>query len=166
MSNEQIINVENFKRGRVGRKRMTLDVERILNTPLCQRQTIVAIAKALGIHKTTLHRMVKRKQVKKVPNSIKPYLTEHHKLARIRWVLSSLIILRPIREIPKFRNMYNYVHTDEKWFCFSKISTRYYLAPGELGPDRKCKNKRFIKKIMFYAAVARPHILPGTQDVI
>ena len=55
--------------------------------------------------------------------------------------------------------MFNYVHTDEKWFCFSKISKKYYLAPGEQGPDRKCKNKRFIKKIMFLAAVARPHIV-------
>ncbi|XP_048496229.2 uncharacterized protein LOC125495524 [Beta vulgaris subsp. vulgaris] len=54
--------------------------------------------------------------------------------------------------------MYNLVHVDEKWFCMSKISQRYYLAIGEAEPYRRCKSKRFIIKIMFIAALARPII--------
>ncbi|XP_056688897.1 uncharacterized protein [Spinacia oleracea] len=38
----------------------------------------------------------------------------------------------------------------------TKGTQRYYLLPGELGPYRSCKSKRFITKVMFLCAVARP----------
>ena len=88
-----------------------------------------------------------------------------HRITRVRLVIMS-IIPASIRTIPRFKLMYNPVHIDEKWFYLSKSSQRYYLAPGELCPHRKCKNKRFIKRVMFLAAVARPHIIEGTQQVI
>ena len=144
---------------------MHLDLDMLRATPLCQRTTIASASKAIGIHKTTFYRMVKRGQIKRHTNSVKPGLTDNHRVARVRWVIMS-IIPATIRTIPQFRNMYNMVHIDEKWFCLSKISQKYYLAPDEYGPHRKCKNKRFIKKVMFLAAVARPHILTSTPQVI
>ncbi|KAF0747407.1 hypothetical protein AaE_007741 [Aphanomyces astaci] len=48
------------------------------------------------------------------------------------------------------------VHIDEKWFYMTRIKRMFYLAPGEKPPHRKCKSKRFITKVMFLSAVARP----------
>ncbi|XP_042016089.1 uncharacterized protein LOC121764065 [Salvia splendens] len=36
----------------------------------------------------------------------------------------------------KFRNMYNTIHIDEKWFYMTKGAQRFYLAPGEEEPHR------------------------------
>ncbi|KAF0694080.1 Aste57867_15015 [Aphanomyces stellatus] len=43
-----------------------------------------------------------------------------------------------------------------KWFNADKDRRKVYLAPGEDLPRRACKSKRFIPKVMFLAAVARP----------
>ncbi|XP_057248271.1 uncharacterized protein LOC130590238 [Beta vulgaris subsp. vulgaris] len=151
------IDVNHRKTGRVGRKRIQLDPQRLMAIPLRKKTTIRATAASLGIHRSTLHRLVKRGAIKKHTNAIKPHLTPAHKIARVLWCLGS-IIPNTIQTIPKFSNMYNLVHVDEKWFCMSKISQRYYLAPGETEPYRRCKSKRFIVKVMFIAALARPHI--------
>uniref|UniRef100_H3G778 Uncharacterized protein n=1 Tax=Phytophthora ramorum TaxID=164328 RepID=H3G778_PHYRM len=45
---------------------------------------------------------------------------------------------------------------DEKWFNMYKASNGYYLASDENLPYRSCPNKRYIGKLMFLAAVARP----------
>lgn len=52
--------------------------------------------------------------------------------------------------------MYDRVHIDEKWFNMYKASTTYYLTANEPEPYRSSPNKRYIGKVMFVAAVARP----------
>ncbi|KAH9095054.1 hypothetical protein LEN26_017931 [Aphanomyces euteiches] len=52
--------------------------------------------------------------------------------------------------------MWDVVHHDEKWFNADKDRRKVYLAPGEAIDRRECKSKRFIPKVMFLAAVARP----------
>ncbi|RAW32141.1 hypothetical protein PC110_g11513 [Phytophthora cactorum] len=52
--------------------------------------------------------------------------------------------------------MYDTVHLDEKWFNLYKANTKYYLAKYECLPYRSCPNKRYLGKVMFLAAVARP----------
>ncbi|ETV71867.1 hypothetical protein H257_13000 [Aphanomyces astaci] len=52
--------------------------------------------------------------------------------------------------------MYDYVHVDEKWFHATPIRSRFYLLPGEEPPHRSTQSKRFITKVMFLSAVARP----------
>ncbi|KAK9664370.1 hypothetical protein RND81_14G036800 [Saponaria officinalis] len=52
--------------------------------------------------------------------------------------------------------MYDVVHIDEKHFYMTRTTTKYYLLPNEPKPHRTCQSKRFITKIMFMAAVARP----------
>lgn len=52
--------------------------------------------------------------------------------------------------------MYNYVHLDEKWFYLSESSVHYYLRKDEESPERSCRNKNFITKVIFLVAVARP----------
>ncbi|ETK74459.1 hypothetical protein L915_18749 [Phytophthora nicotianae] len=36
------------------------------------------------------------------------------------------------------------------------VSTRYYLTKDELAPYQACPNRRYIGKVMFLVAVARP----------
>ncbi|XP_022041966.1 uncharacterized protein LOC110944619 [Helianthus annuus] len=65
-------------------------------------------------------------------------------------------MITPSLSNPSFYDMFNVVHIDEKWFYMSKSSKGYYLVPGEDEPLRTCKSKKFITKVMFLAAVARP----------
>ena len=44
-----------------------------------------------------------------------------------------------------------------------RCGQRYYLSPHEEDPIRKGKNKRFIPKVMFFAAVARPRFIASTH---
>lgn len=48
------------------------------------------------------------------------------------------------------------MHLDEKWFYFFKEGQRFYHFDGEKSPIRKVQSKRFITKVLFLAAVARP----------
>ena len=58
--------------------------------------------------------------------------------------------------------MYDVVHVDEKWFYITDLEENMtvYLAHDEPEPERHCKSKRYIGKIMFLCAVARPRLLP------
>lgn len=92
-----------------------------MSVPLKSRSNIRSLVKALNINKTTVHRFVKWGKIKRHNNAIKPSLTSHNKLERLRWCLKH-IILGTINTIPRFKDMYNMVHVDEKWFFMSKTS--------------------------------------------
>lgn len=52
--------------------------------------------------------------------------------------------------------MYDKVHVDEKWFYLKEGKLNAILAPGEKMPVRNVQSKRFMTKVMFLCAVARP----------
>ncbi|XP_057540736.1 uncharacterized protein LOC130818589 [Amaranthus tricolor] len=55
--------------------------------------------------------------------------------------------------------VYRMMKSDEKWLYMSRATQRYYLFPSEEEEPYRCvQNKNFIGKVMFIAAVARPHI--------
>lgn len=141
--------------GRVGRKRAEIDLQKISEVPLRRRTNIRSLSEAMKVAKSTLHRRVKEGKIRPHTNAMKPFLSEENKKTRLQFCLS---MLEPssLSSQPIFKNMYNYVHIDEKWFYLSKESERYYLLPEEHEPLRTCKSKRFITKVMFLAAVARP----------
>ncbi|CAN0223712.1 unnamed protein product [Discosporangium mesarthrocarpum] len=57
-------------------------------------------------------------------------------------------------------DMYDWVHVDEKWFYLMKDERGIYLHPEEDAPKTpRAQNKRFITKVMFLAAVARPRMI-------
>ncbi|CAM9466531.1 unnamed protein product [Discosporangium mesarthrocarpum] len=57
-------------------------------------------------------------------------------------------------------DMYDWVHVDEKWFYVMKDARGIYLHPEEDPPKpSRAQNKRFITKVMFLAAVARPWMI-------
>ncbi|TBU00910.1 hypothetical protein CWI39_1540p0010 [Hamiltosporidium magnivora] len=71
--------------------------------------------------------------IKSISSTVKPTLTDKNKMDRLKFCLSKVNLANNGDFL--FDDLYDYVHVDEKWF---------YLT------------KRFITKIMFMAAVARP----------
>jgi hypothetical protein len=53
------------------------------------------------------------------------------------------------------------VHVDEKWFYMTVDGECYLLAPDEDPPVRRCRSKRYISKVMFLCAQARPRWING-----
>jgi hypothetical protein len=142
-------------KSRCGRKKMEVDVSTLRDLPMSSRTTIHDVAKHFGISKSKLHSMKREGIIKRVSNSIKPYLTDKNKKDRLKWCLSMLdptsIPLDPV-----FQGLFDYVFIDEKWYFITRKTERYYTIPGEEQPTRTCKNKNYIPKIMVLAVVARP----------
>ncbi|XP_022013709.1 uncharacterized protein LOC110913170 [Helianthus annuus] len=134
-------------------KRIQINFDQVAQIALRRRTNIRSIAKALNVSKSTVHRRIKEGELRPHTNAIKPNLTEENKKERLEFCLS---MITPSLSNPSFYDMFNVVHIDEKWFYMSKPSKSYYLVPGEDEPLRKCKSKKFITKVMFLAAVARP----------
>ncbi|ETV64511.1 hypothetical protein H257_18604 [Aphanomyces astaci] len=55
-----------------------------------------------------------------------------------------------------FVDMNSYIHVDEKWFYLTKVKRKFYAYADEVAPTSRVKSKKFITKVMFLAAVARP----------
>lgn len=149
------VDVSSKLQGRVGRKRIQINENEFTGLSLRERSNVRSLSSALSIAKSTVHRRIKEGLIRPHSNALKPYLSEECKKARLRFCLS---MLEPntLETQPRFKDMYNYVHIDEKWFYMSKEAERYYILPNENEPHRTCKSKRFITKVMFLAAVARP----------
>ncbi|XP_026436146.1 uncharacterized protein LOC113334008 [Papaver somniferum] len=146
--------VSSRKPTRVGRKRVEIDRDRVLAVPLNRRTCLCTLAAEIEMSTTTLHRRVKEGKVKPHTSAVRPALKDDGKIKRLNYCID-MLDTSTFDSKPMFKDMYDYVHIDEKWFNMTKISQRYYLLPDEPKPHRECQ-KRFIPKIMFTAAVARP----------
>ncbi|XP_010472059.1 PREDICTED: uncharacterized protein LOC104751737 [Camelina sativa] len=149
------VDVSERKTKNCGRKRVEIDLQRIADIPLHRRTTLRSLVEALGVSYVTLYRRLKEGLLRRHSNALKPYLKEETKRARLQFCLSMIDPHSLIHE-PKFVNMYNIVHIDEKWFYMTKKSENYYLLPAEDEPLRTCQSKNFIGKVMFLVAMARP----------
>lgn len=155
MLNGSVVNVNSKKLRLVRPKRVQINYDEVLNIPLRLRTNIRSLAKSLSVSKSTMHRRIKEGALRPHTNAIKPILTNENKKARLEFCLS--MINPPLSSTnPTFKDMFNVIHIDEKWFYMSKPSKRYYLVPGEEEQLRTCKSKKFLTKVMFLAAVARP----------
>ncbi|XP_023767508.1 uncharacterized protein LOC111916103 [Lactuca sativa] len=149
----------------VGQKRVQINLNQVSEIPLRHRSNIRSLAKSLNVSKSTLHRRIKEGVLRPHTNVIKPTLTHENRRARLEYCLSKITLSSLFSPIPTFHDMFNVVHIDEKWFYMSKPSKRYYLVPGDDEPLRTCKSKKFITKIMFLAAVARPRYDSSGNEV-
>jgi hypothetical protein len=101
---------------------------------------------------TRLHSMVKKNgAIRRHSSTVKPVLTEPNKQFRIQYALDNINMDRRL-----FDSMMDVVHVDEKWFEMKQVNKTYFLAEGEAEPHRAAKSKRYIEKVVFLAAVARP----------
>jgi hypothetical protein len=92
---------------------------------------------------------------------LKPYLTDAHKTARLSYCLAK--IDKSGSGLARFKNHYDEVHVDEKWFWITKDGKHYILAEGEEIPKRKITHKGYITKVMFLSAQARPRMMAGGE---
>lgn len=124
--------------------------------PQNERATIRAMAKSLGIPKSTLFDIKSEDNDYIMPhtNSLKPFLTHENELTRLLY--ASLEVERKPNGGFRFRDGEDVVHIDEKWFFLTKEIYRYYIGKGEKPKHRTSKHKNHIVKVMFLAATARP----------
>ncbi|KAF7112452.1 hypothetical protein RHSIM_RhsimUnG0227600 [Rhododendron simsii] len=155
IANGVMVNVSS-KMPSCDRKRVPIDFTKMRDIDRARRTNIRSLAAAMKVPKTTIHRRIKEGKIRPHSNALKPYLSEQAKKARLQFCLSMLEPSEDESQPRKFKSMYNYVHIDEKWFYMTKEAESYYLLPEEEEPHRTCKSKRFIPKVMFLAAVARP----------
>ncbi|KAK9705788.1 hypothetical protein RND81_07G081800 [Saponaria officinalis] len=138
-----------------GQPKLNIDLEKVRSIPVRERGSIRKLAIKMNLHPSTVGRLIRKGALRSHTNAIKPLLTNANKVARIKWCLGK-IVGNSLNNGQVFKDMYNVVHLDEKWFFMTNTTEKYYLLPDEMEPHRTCKSKRFITKVMFMAAVARP----------
>ncbi|CAN0292894.1 unnamed protein product, partial [Discosporangium mesarthrocarpum] len=103
-------------------------------------------------------RLCKRVGATKHKRWVKPVLSDKQKRDRVGFALSHMHKKGGTRVVVD--DMYDWVHVDEKWFYMMKDGRGIYLHPEEDSPKLpRAQNKRFITKVMFLAAVARPRMI-------
>ena len=142
------------RRQQCGRKKIdrTAELQALAAAPRYRKDTIRSAAAASGIPRSTFHRLATSRQgVRKINVRAKPVLTAQQKLDRIRYCTDHLDLERNL-----FKTNMDVVHVDEKWFYLKQVKKSYYLTDAEPDPQINIRNKRYIEKVMFLCAVARP----------
>ncbi|KAL6901930.1 hypothetical protein ACP4OV_004806 [Aristida adscensionis] len=155
-----VVNVASRKRGRVGRKATPIDLEALRNIPLAERTTIEDVSKRLGISKSKIMRFLRKGLLRRHSNTIKPYLTTANKKGRLQWCVD-MIDPDSTPNDPWFKDLFDHVFIDEKWFFLTQKSSKYYLLPDEDDPHRTSKSKNYIPRLMFLCVTARPRFRDG-----
>lgn len=147
-----VIDVSSKKANR-GKKKTDRNViqNRIKQVEWNKRQNLRSLGSAVGVPKSTLARMLKEGKVQRSYSYLKPQLNHQGKINRLRFCLSKVDL-----NTGRFDPMYQTVHVDEKWFYLMHDRRKYYFVEGESIPHRSVHNKRFVLKVMFLCAVARP----------
>ena len=121
-----------------------------------KRKTFRRWACAAGKSLTTVWRWAKVKGFARTSRWIKPKLSDQHKLNRIKYVLEQVQDLDA--DHPRFTNMFDRVHIDEKWFYLLANGTTIILGPDEELPARPVvQHKSHVPKAMFVSVIGRPN---------
>jgi hypothetical protein len=153
------VEVSSRKKGRCARKATPVILEQMRNIPLKDKMTIEDLSSKLNMSKWKILRFLKKGLIRRHSSSIKPYLTDANKKARLKWCVD--MIDKDILDDPRFKDLFDIIFIDEKWFFLTQKSEKYYLLPEEDDPHRTCKSKNYIPKIMFLVVCARPRFRNG-----
>ncbi|KAE8776740.1 hypothetical protein D1007_50581 [Hordeum vulgare] len=152
----QEVNVSSKKKGNVGRKRKELDLARTATVPLNRRRTIRYLARSLGVPHSMLHDRFQLQELKRITNTVKPFLKSANKIARLKFCISMMDEQWISTPYPSLKSMNNMVHIDEKWYDMTRVKNSYHVLPREPEPQRTVSNTNSIGKVMFLTAVAKP----------
>jgi hypothetical protein len=150
-----------YKYDREEMKQATLSVEQD------KRPTLRHLSAHLKVPLKTLYYILKGRKPPKYENGeriflrhssrLKPTLTDENKLTRFMFAVSQVRAEQTgLRNLRKIDGQYNKVHIDEKWFWLSKDGKKYILVEGEEPPKRHVQHKKYMTKVMFLCAIARP----------
>jgi hypothetical protein len=79
LANSVPVVVSSFKKGRVGRKAIVVDLEVLRNIPLKDRMTLEDVCAKLNLSKWKVLRIMKQGLLRRHSSSVKPFLTEGNK---------------------------------------------------------------------------------------
>ncbi|XP_021740054.1 uncharacterized protein LOC110706440 [Chenopodium quinoa] len=155
MAQGNVIDVRSKKLGRTSPKPKEYSDEWLQSVPLYKRTTERSYAGALNVSHLTIHRLRKKGRLGTHTSTNHPALTSNNKVARLKWVLSHI---NPIstQGDPKFVDMQEVIHIDEKWFYLNPETRKFYLLPKEEDPYRCQQSKRFKIKAMFMDMIGKP----------
>lgn len=143
----------NGARNTYNREELKLEVQKI---PYHRRRTQRALAGYLGVSRSTVHRFKCKKVFRRTLRRVHPILNDNNRLSRVLYCLSHV----NLHSVPQtFNAMWDYVHLDEKWFYICEIKGHFYAIEEENINPIYIKNKNYLQKVMFLAAVARPRYL-------
>lgn len=148
--------VQSRRKGKVGPKTKytpTKIQEKIGQLTLSRRTTLRRMEQFSGIPRSTLQRAKANGHLIRHSSTVKPRLSSRNKIERMNFSLS---FIQRVNNSYVFSSMHDMVHIDEKWFDMMKVKESYYLVPSEIEPYRYVQSKRFIGRVMFVCAVARP----------
>ena len=118
---------------------------------------------ALGIPLSSVHGLQTKDNILKTHTaSLKPKLTDENKVKRYLYALDMIhpkTHAHAMRKTLHFRDMFNVIHVDKKWFYLIKEGAHYILVHDEKPPELSCYNKNSISEVMFLCALARPKTL-------
>lgn len=124
-----------------------------------RRRTYRLAAQGTGTSVGALYRAFKRGDLNRRCSGLNPGLTEKNKLERLKFCLS---FIDP--KTRQFHGIYDRLHLDKKWFYLKEEKPNASLGPDEDMPYRNVQSKRFITKVMFLRADARPRF--GTDGKV
>ena len=129
--------------------------------PPALRRTIRDTASHLGVSTNVVVRLLKSGAMVRASLALHPTLTLENMFSRLMFAADEVMEVTANGEY-FFKDMYDRVHVDEKWFFLVHDGATVYLAPDEDVPHLTIKSKLHIPKVMFLAANARPRYDPHT----
>jgi hypothetical protein len=103
--------------------------------PLTDRQMLSQLSKNLLVPKTTLLGMLKQGHFRWHTSALKPFLTEETRVARVAYALEEIdgatVNGAAADGVVRFKNMYDCVDVNEKWFYQTRDGTKYILTKAE-----------------------------------
>jgi len=148
-----------------GRKRKW-DVEElklaIKGVELSKRTTVKNLSLAVKVPTSTLHRLLTEGVLKRWNSRVKPILSEQNKVARVLYCVEEIFPVEG-EDGYHFKDFYDRVDIDEKWFYITEDKRTYILVEDEdpeSMPTRRVQHKSYLTKVCFLCAQARPRFDP------
>ncbi|XP_021776443.1 uncharacterized protein LOC110740270 [Chenopodium quinoa] len=142
MAEGNVIDVTSKKLGKTGPKPTKYIDEFVQSVPLYKRIAERSYGASLSISHVTIHKLKKKGRLKTHTSTNHPALISNHKVARLKWVLSHLLYVEQNNK-PKFEDLQQYLHIDEKWQGNVLHDREYGIFPlvYETTAKKKSKNK-------------------------
>jgi hypothetical protein len=145
-----------------------------------ERKNFRSMAVATGVPIATLHRMLKKEKVfRRHSSALKPILTEENKVSRVMFCLEEAMPVVADDGSVYYKNLFDRVDVDEKWFYLTQDNENYIICDSDYDesdseteseeededgeqqqqrskPVRRIRHKKYITKVQFLCAQARP----------
>ena len=94
--------------------------------------TIEDVCAKLNMSKWRVQRYLKKGLIRRHSSSIKPYLTQPNKESRLQWCVD--MVNRELLDDPRFKELYDFVFIDEKWFYLCQNLKDIICYPKKMNP--------------------------------